>query len=76
MRRVSKYRLSARRRLKKNLKRLIGDRPETEFAKRVGLSQSTLNRIMRLEQNVTIDTLDNLARALCLDLMDLLRDED
>lgn len=45
-----------------------GKLPQREFALRTGLAQSTIMRIENREQNVTIDTLDQLCRTFHTDI--------
>lgn len=45
--------------------------PQREFARRVGVAQSTIMRIENHEQNVTLDTLEQLCRAFRVDIEEL-----
>lgn len=45
--------------------------PQREFARRVGLAQSTIMRIENHDQNVTLDTLEQLCRAFRVDIEEL-----
>lgn len=56
------------------LRRQRGEQTYAEFARRVGLSSSTLQRIEVGEQNVTIDTLELLTRRLKCRIRDILAD--
>src|SRR5262249_4362859 len=48
-------------------------RPQTEMARRLGISQPTLNRLETASQNMTLETLEKLCRALRCDPGDLFR---
>ena len=61
-----------RKRLGKNLKRIRGPATQVEFAKKLGISKSSLNRIEIGEQNVALDTLQTLMERLKLKVGDLL----
>ena len=61
-------------RLGKRLRELRGDVPQLQFAKRLGISKSSLNRMELGEQNVSLKTLDTLCRRLKLDVGDLFSD--
>lgn len=50
--------------LTKNLKKLQGEETQQAFARRLGLSQPTLFRILMREQNINIDTLEKICRRL------------
>lgn len=50
--------------LAKNLRQLRGERTLVEFARRLGISRSELNRIELQDVNVTIKTLDQLSKSL------------
>jgi len=45
--------------------------PQREFARRIGVAQSTVMRIENLDQNVTLETLEQLCRAFRVDIGDL-----
>ena len=59
------------RRLAKGLAELRGDESQNQFARKVGLSNATMNRIENEVQNVSIATLEKLCIALRCDLTDL-----
>ena len=63
----------ARKILSRNLRQHQGDRSQVQFARKLGIAQSTMNRIMNEEQNVTIDMLEHLSRRLKVEVSDLLR---
>jgi DNA-binding Xre family transcriptional regulator len=57
--------------LAKKLKNIRGARSQVAFAKELGISKSSLNRIEIAEQNVALDTLDIICRRLKIDIGDL-----
>jgi DNA-binding Xre family transcriptional regulator len=67
-----RYRL--RKQLAKFLKKKRGNQTFEQFARKIGLSSSTLQRIEATEQNVTIDTLDQIVSHLRCSVSDLFRD--
>ena len=58
--------------ISKNLKKLRGDLSQVQFSKKVGIAQSTLNRIENLEASPTIHLLEKVARKLKVRVEDLL----
>ncbi|MCK5747368.1 MAG: helix-turn-helix transcriptional regulator [Oricola sp.] len=58
----------------KNIRALRGKQTQKAFARRVGLNQSSVNRIEQGRQNVTIDTLQQLCTRLRCRPGDLLHD--
>lgn len=48
-----------------------GTLPQREFARKIGVAQSTIMRIENLDQNVTINTLETLCRVFHADIGDL-----
>ena len=62
---------SLRKRLAKKLRDLRGEVPQYLFARRLGISKSSLNRIESGDQNVSLDTLEGLCRRLRCDIGDL-----
>ena len=60
-----------RERLAKFIREKRGETPQREFARKIGVAQSTIMRIENLDQNVTIKTLENLCRAFHADIGDL-----
>lgn len=60
-----------RHRLATFIRKERGRTPQREFARRVGVAQSTIMRIENLDQNVTIDTLEQLCRAFHVDVDEL-----
>jgi len=67
-----RYRL--RKQLAEFVKRKRGDRTFTEFSRKVGLSDSTLQRIEMMEQNVTIDTIQHITDRLRCKVSDIFPD--
>ncbi|PQA87195.1 helix-turn-helix domain-containing protein [Hyphococcus luteus] len=50
--------------LAENIRKRRGNLTQEAFAKRIGIDQSSVNRIEQGEQNVTIDTLELLCKRL------------
>ena len=67
-------RYQLRRQLAEFLKRKRGDQTFAEFSRKMGLSDSTLQRIEMMEQNVTIDTIQHIANRLRCRLSDIFPD--
>jgi DNA-binding Xre family transcriptional regulator len=67
-----RYRL--RKRLAEFLKKKRGDQTFQQFARKMGLSDSTLQRIKMMEQNVTIDTLQHIVDRLRCKVSDIFGD--
>ncbi len=59
--------------LSKHLKQIRGVQTQGEFAKRLGISRPTLNRLENEYQNVTIKTLEQITKGLKCDVGDLFR---
>jgi transcriptional regulator with XRE-family HTH domain len=61
--------------LRTRLARFITERrggmPQREFARTTGLAQSTIMRIENLDQNVTLDTLEQLCKTFRVDIAEL-----
>ncbi len=55
------------------LTKLRGDDTETAFAKRLGISQSTLNRILGGKQSASVGLLDRMAKRLKISIGDFFR---
>jgi transcriptional regulator with XRE-family HTH domain len=66
-----RYRL--RKQLAEFLNRKRGDQTFQQFARKMGLSDSTLQRIEMMEQNVTIDTLQHIVNRLACRVSDIFR---
>lgn len=60
-----------RERLARFIREKRGDIPQREFARKIGVAQSTIMRIENLDQNVTIKTLESLCQTFHLDIGDL-----
>ena len=58
-------------RLARKLIQLRGEAPQYLFARRIGLSKSSLNRMELGDQNVSLKTLDRLCARLKCDVADL-----
>lgn len=56
----------------KKLKELRGDQSQVAFAKKIGIAQSTLNRLENLEQSVTLHLIEKIADRLKLDVRELI----
>ena len=60
--------------LAKKIKTLRGEKSQVQYAKIIGLSQSTLNRIENCEQSVTLYLLERIAGKLKVDIKKLIDD--
>lgn len=60
-----------RRRLAKGLIQLRGETSQNQFARKLGISNASLNRIENQQQNVSLATLEKFCRALRCDIADL-----
>ncbi len=60
-----------RQRLAIFIKQKRGSTTQREFARKIGVAQSTIMRIENLDQNVTINTLETLCRVFHADVGDL-----
>ena len=58
-------------RLGERLREMRGDMSQVRFARKLGISKSSLNRIEMGEQNVTLDTLDILCERLKCEVAEL-----
>jgi transcriptional regulator with XRE-family HTH domain len=67
-------RYQLRRQLAEYLKRKRGDQTFQQFARKIGLSDSTLQRIEMMEQNVTIDSIQHIADRLRCKVSDIFPD--
>jgi DNA-binding Xre family transcriptional regulator len=67
-------RYQLRKQLAEFLKKKRGDQTFKQFSRKVGLSDSTLQRIEMMEQNVTIDTLQHIVDRLRCNVSDIFRD--
>jgi transcriptional regulator with XRE-family HTH domain len=59
--------------LANNLKTLRGNTSQESFARKLGISQSTLARLENCTQNVTINTIEQITKALKCDVDDLFK---
>ena len=59
------------RRIAKRFKELRGDQSQLEFSKKIGISQSSLNRIENREQNISLYVMEQVASRLKMDIKDL-----
>ena len=57
--------------LAKNLTELRGDQTQGAFARKLGISRATLNRLESASQNTTIKTLEQISKSLKCDVGDL-----
>lgn len=60
-----------RKRLARGLTRFRGDASQNQFARKLGISNASLNRIENSVQNVSLATLETLCRRLNCDIADL-----
>jgi DNA-binding Xre family transcriptional regulator len=72
------HHIAVRARLRKDLanflKRKRGDQTFNDFSRKVGISSSTLQRIEMMQQNVSIDTLQQIVKRLRCSMSDIFRD--
>ena len=59
--------------LAKNLRTLRGDQTQGAFARKLGISRATLNRLENNSQNTTLNTLDQITKSLKCDVGDLFK---
>jgi transcriptional regulator with XRE-family HTH domain len=57
--------------LARNLKARRGNLTQDEFARRLGISRATLNRLENASQNTTLKTLDQISSSLRCDVGEL-----
>jgi DNA-binding XRE family transcriptional regulator len=60
-----------KRRLAKYIRSRRGNASQKEFARKIGVAQSTIMRIENEDQNVTINTLEQLCKAFKCDIDEL-----
>ena len=65
---------SLRKQLGTYLREQRGEKTLREFGREAGLSSSTLQRLELGEQNITVDTLENVLRKLKVSINDVFRD--
>jgi len=63
-----------RKQLAEFLKKQRGNQTYQQFARKIGLSDSTLQRIEMMEQNVTIDTIQHIVTRLRCRISDIFSD--
>ena len=54
--------MELRRRLKKKLKLLMGNQTQEVFARKIGIGQASLNRILKGDQDVGIDMIEQICK--------------
>jgi len=59
--------------LANRLKSLRGQQTQGEFARKLGISRATLNRLESATQNVTLKTLEQLTKSLKCSIADLFK---
>jgi DNA-binding Xre family transcriptional regulator len=59
--------------LANNLKSLRGKQTQGEFARKLGISRATLNRLESATQNATLSTLEQLTKSLKCNIGDLFK---
>ena len=64
------------RRLAKGLAKVRGEESQNRFARKLGVSNASLNRIENQLQNVSLATLEKFCRSLNCDIADLFPPED
>lgn len=62
----------AERKFAKKLKELRGEQSQVAFAKKIGVAQSTLNRLENLEQSVTLYLIEKISDKLKIEIKELL----
>ncbi len=59
--------------LAKNLKLLRAEQTQGAFARKLGISRATLNRLENVSQNTTLKTLDQITKSLKCEVGDLFK---
>ncbi len=59
-------------RIAQKFKELRGKESQLQFAQKIGISQSSLNRIENKDQNISLYVLERVAERLKIDIKDLL----
>ena len=59
--------------LAKNLRARRGEQTQGAFARKLGISRATLNRLENASQNTTLKTLDQITKSLRCDVGDLFK---
>lgn len=57
--------------LARKIRKLRGQQVQEEFARKLGISRATLNRLENASQNITLKTLNQIAKSLGCDIDDL-----
>lgn len=60
-----------RQRLARFIREKRGKTPQREFARKIGVAQSTIMRIENQDQNITLKTLETLCQVFHVDIVDL-----
>jgi len=58
-------------RIAERFKKLRGNESQLQFAKKIGVSQSSLNRIENKDQNISLYVLERVSTRLRIDIKDL-----
>lgn len=59
--------------LAKNLRKLRGEQTQAAFARKLGISRPTLNRLESASQNTTLNTLEQISKSLRCEVTELLK---
>jgi len=59
--------------LAKNLRTLRGEQTQGAFARKLGISRATLNRLESISQNTTLKTLNQITKSLRCNIGDLFK---
>ena len=65
--------MSLHTKLAKRLKTIRGKQTQGEFARKLGISRATLNRLESASQNATLKTLEQLTKSLKCSISDLFK---
>jgi len=65
--------MSLSKKLADRLKKLRGQQTQAEFARKLGISRATLNRLESATQNATLSTLEQLTKSLKCSIGDLFK---
>lgn len=68
--------MQLRRRLKYKLRRLMGNDTQDVFARKIGVGQGSLNRILKGKQDVGIDLIEKICKFTGIRVEDLLGSSD
>lgn len=64
--------MELKRRMKKKLKALMGNQTQEVFAGKIGVTQTTLNRLLKGDHNIGINTLEKICKFSGLKIEELL----